>query len=56
MGPYINSLLAQAADEKHHLPTQDVAQVSQAKSPENQQANDGEHVMNNENDSGKDTS
>jgi hypothetical protein len=56
MGPYINSLLAQAADEKHHRPTQGVAQVSQAMSQENQLKNDGDHVMHDESDSEKDLS
>ena len=56
MGPYINSLPAQAVDEKHHRPTQGVAQVSKATWQERRPANDGEHVMNDESDSEKDLS
>jgi len=56
MDPYINLLLAQAVDEKHHLLAQGVAQVSQAMSQENQLTTGGEQVMNDESDPGKDLS
>jgi hypothetical protein len=56
MGPYTDVWLTQAVDEKHHRPTQGVAQVSQATWQERRPANDGEHVMNDESDSEKDLS
>jgi hypothetical protein len=56
MGPYTDVWLTQAVDEKHHRPTQGVAQVSQAMSQENQLTTDGEQVMHDESDSGKDLS
>jgi hypothetical protein len=56
MRPYRDWKQVRGADEQHHRPSQGVAQVSQVMSPENQETKDGEHVMNDESDFGKDLS